>query len=171
MQTTSRFHRWLTTSTGKRFRGSIAHIGTSGTTSSSFVETRTTLNVLPNEPVAAGELIWDGNRRFLVGTHDYRLGKRVHKLFELTTALSWTRPQGAPDAVTGLEKSSTPTNLGPLWCVMEIYGRQEVDRAMHNAIERTRIITGDAIQLNDEIDGRLVRRIYQIYGVTVAEIQ
>ncbi len=172
MQTTSRFQRWFKTSTGRRFRGSISHVGTSGLSSSSFVETRTVLNVLLNEPVFPGEVILDGAaRRFLVGTHDVRAGKRAHKLFELTTQLSWKRPQASLDPVTNLPRAAVPTDLGPLWCVMEIYGRQEVDRALHSAVERTRIITGGDIRLNDEVDGRMVRRIYEIYGVKVAEIQ
>lgn len=172
MRTTSRFHQWLTTSTGRRFRGAVSHVASSGMSSTSFVETRTTLHVLYDEPISPGELVFDAsNRRFLVGTHDVRLGKRVHKLFELTTALRWQRPESEIDLVTQLEKSKKFIEMEPLWCVVEIYGRQEVDRAMHNAVERTRIITGGDIRLNDVVDGRLVRRIYEMFGVKVAEIQ
>jgi hypothetical protein len=95
---------------------------------------------------------------------------RAFRAFRLTHSVSWTRATTVTDTLTGLLKSIGDKNLGPLRCVMDpdrTY-RDGVLRVMPNALQ---LVTGQAIQLGDKIDGRVVKRINPVLGVYLAELE
>jgi hypothetical protein len=171
-RTFRRFEQVFTSDRDEVWRGSIvtATEGVSGL--SNFIETRQTLHCRPNEPVRVGAVITDASkRRFLVANHDRTADAAIYKLFLLTSCVSWKRQQREIEPVTGLEKGAFDVELGPIWAAVELYGREEYDRAMHVGMDRSRVLTGSELQLGDKIDDRQVRRLYTVYGVQVAEIQ
>lgn len=171
-RTFSRFEQILTLENGSRVRGSIqtAREGVSGL--SNFLETRLTLHCRPAEPVVVGAVGLDQHdRRFLIAEHDRTVDVAVYKLFPVTSHVQWRRPSTMVDVVTGLPRGGAPVDMGMLWVALELYGRTEVDRSMHVQTERTRLLTGEGVRLNDTIDGLMVRRVYSVYGISVAEIQ
>lgn len=169
----SRFNNWLVNeTTGHKFQGAIQSPSEGVFAVSNFLETRLTLHVRPQERVSPGDLIRDtSDRRFLVAVHDETPNATVLKLFPVTSLLSWKRPTTIIEPVTGLEKSATDADLGQIWCAVELYGREEMDRATHIGMDRSRLLTGYDVHLNDMIDTRMVRRIHRVYGITLAEIQ
>lgn len=171
-RTSKRFSDWLKTQDGREFRGTIQPLKEGSVSASTFAEGRYMLHVAVNEPVTAGTVIFDRwNRPFLVGSHDIRRDARSHKLFVMTDYVSWTRSVPQTDLVTGLKKSEQEVELGPIWCAIEIFGREEVDRAVHVGFDRSKVLTGSPIMLNDKIDGRMVRRLFNVFGVWSGEIQ
>jgi hypothetical protein len=92
-------------------------------------------------------------------------------MFPVTTHASWKRETTKSDLVTGLPIGSGQTELGPIWVAIEIYGREEVDRHTHVGVDRSRVLTGASVQLNDIIEDRMVRRLNTVYGISIAEIQ
>lgn len=169
----ARFNDWLVNeTTGQQFQGSIQTASEGVFAVSNFLETRLTLHVRPQDRVAPGNIIVDKiGRRFLVAVHDATVDSTVLKLFPVTSLLTWKRSVTEIEPVTGLEKSISDTALGQIWCAVELYGREEMDRATHIGMDRSRLLTGSDILLNDMIDTRMVRRIHKVYGITLAEIQ
>lgn len=168
-----RFNDWLSNeTTGRQFQGSIQSASEGIFAVSNFLETRLTLHTRPQEHVFPGNIIKDKlDRRFLVAVHDATPDVTVLKLFPVTSFLEWKRPTTEIEPVTGLEKSVSQVTLGQIWCAVELYGREEMDRATHIGMDRSRLLTGENILLNDMIDTRMVRRIHKVYGITLAEIQ
>lgn len=167
-----RFSTWFRTDTGTEIRGIIMPQKEGSVSASTFAEARFMLHVETREPVQAGMVIFDQyDRPFLVGTHDERRESKVFKLFVMTDHVSWTRAEPQIDIVTGLPKSDEEVEKGPIWCAIEVFGREEVDRALHVGFDRSKVITGAPIQQNDKINGRMVRRLFNTFGVWIGEIQ
>ena len=166
------FTRWLVTEQGSRFRGVVQPLDEGSISITAFTEPRHVLRLSEGDPVQVGDIIVDPmDRRFLVAEHDYTPFGRVHKLFRMTDRVSWKRPVTTTDMVTGLSRVDANQELGPIWVAVELYGREEVDRSSHIGMDRSRIIAGPAIRLNDLIDDRMVRRLVQVYGIWIAEVQ
>jgi len=168
----SRFDEWLQAENGPRFRGSIQLAKEGVAALSNFLETRLVLHVRTEELAQPGMVVVDAQgRRFLLAEHDRSLHTRVLKMFPVTTHASWKRETQTTDLVTGLPKGSGIQDLGLIWCAIEIYGRESVDRQTHIGTDRSRVLTGSDVQLNDLIDGRMVRRKYIVYGILMVEIE
>lgn len=171
-RTFSRFDEWLVAENGLRFRGVIQPSKEGVGSLTNFLETRLVLHVRHKEPVQVGMVVQDGiGRRFLTAIHDEYDHTRVLKLFPVTSHVSWKREQVSIEPVTGLSKGTGQTELGPIWVAVEIYGREEVERATHIGMDRSRVLVGADVKLNDLIDGRMVRRLNEVYGIKVVEIQ
>jgi hypothetical protein len=176
-RTLARSQTWLTTLTGTRFRGSIMPASEGALPTDTFAEARLVLRVRRDEPVKAADVIIDGwDRKYLVAEHDQHFvaGKRadrVFKLFRMTDLLSWKRLETTKDPVTGQARGSSEKELGPIWCALETYGREQPDYGLRVSEDRQRIITGYPIQLNDKIHDATVRRLTSIFGIWVAEVQ
>lgn len=171
-RTFSRFDQTLWDENGQDYRGSIqtASEGVSGL--NNFIETRSILHCRPNEPIKIGSVLRDEfDRRFLIAYHDRTSSMASYKLFLLNDYVSWTRQRRSVEPVTGLQQSLMDLELGPIWAAVEMYGRQEYDRSVHVGMDRSRVLAGAPIELGDKVDGRLVRRLYVVYGIKVAEIQ
>ena len=172
----SAFESQLVTTTGRRFRG-IIYPASDSVSTTQLVETRLLLRTRPNEPVYPGDLINDpAGRPFLVGRDDTQilLGGAISKTFRLyrcTGSYSWKRPSTFTDPVTNLQQRTGETELGPIWCAVEILSNLDIDRGTHQAAEKHHVITGSPIQLQDKIDTWIVRRVTQVFGIYVAETE
>lgn len=176
-RTLARSLTWLTTLSGTRFRGSILPASEGALPTDTFAEPRLIMRVRRDEPVKAADVVTDGwGRKFLVGDHDLHFigdhrAFRAHKLFRMTHQLSWKRLQTTIDPVTGQARGSGEIELGPIWCAHEVYGREQADFGLRVLEDRTRVITGAEIALNDKIGDATVRRLTHIFGVWIAETQ
>lgn len=142
-----------------------------------FATPRMLLRVDKDCPLATGDMIVDpAGRRLICADHDTgflhdQILYRTHRLFVATGQYSWQRSANVIDPVTGLAKGISKDELGPIWGAMEFYGREQADRVTHIADEMLRFITSAPIELNDIVDGRVVKRLDFAFGIRVAEIQ
>jgi hypothetical protein len=155
------------------FSGTIMPLASSQAGTTTFLDPRHALHTRYAEIVSPGTVIFDEmGRVFLVAQHETQQGLyKVSRLFELTRQVAWGRMTESTEPLTGLARNLVETSMGNIWVATDIYGREEVDRGLHMAMDRVRIITGSAIALDDRVDGRIVRRLNTVYGVSVAEIQ
>jgi hypothetical protein len=159
------------------FRGTIQPIPETSVSIDSFAEPRLLLRVRNGEPVAAGQYIRDlSGRVLLVGTHDVHIWgnqelDRVHKLFQMTEQVVWSRESTAIDAITGLPASTGDVVLGSIWIAREIYGRREIDRALRIDEEINRVIAPTDVQLGDKLGDAMVRRKIEVFGLSLLELQ
>lgn len=168
----ARFDDWFVSSTGLRFRGSTQTAKEGISAISNFLETRLVLHVRSEELAQPGMVVVDARgRRFLLAEHDRSSHTRVLKMFPVTTFASWKRETQTTESVTGLPMGSGLQDLGGVWCAIELYGREEIDRQTHIGMDRSRVLTGSDVRLNDLIEGRMVRRLNTVYGIKVLEIQ
>lgn len=173
----NRFASLYMTEGGFAIRGTIFPVEEGKIPSYDFTPSRLLFRTSPDSLAAAGQILIDEyGRRFLLAD----LGKvdfmgdptyRTFRLYEMTHQMVWTRESTIIDPVTKLERSTGRQDLGTIWVALELYGREEVDRTLRILEETSRVITGSALQLNDQLDGRVVRRVNPLLGVTVAEIQ
>lgn len=176
-RTASLNETFFTTEAGTRFRGSLQPVNEGSQPVDTFAEPRVIMRVRRNEPVKSGDIVMDAiGRRFLVADHDEHIWNdslmfRSHKMLRITDRLSWRRSQDTTDVVTGLKRSGTEVELGPIWCVLEVYGREQIDFGLRVAEDLRRVITGADVKLGDRIDDAIVKRIAPIFGVKVLEIQ
>ncbi len=176
-RTMGRFEDWLVTETGRRFRGVILPAPEGSISTDSFVEPRLLMRVRSGEGVRNTDIITDPSRRpYLVAEHDRQAfageeSLRSHKLFAMTDKVSWTRTRLVKDPVTQQDRSDGEVELGPIWIALEMYGRLEMDRGVRVSQERRRVITGAPLKLNDRVDGAVVKRLNDVFGVFLAEIQ
>lgn len=172
-RTASRFNEWFTTLDGLVFRGRIEPLSDSTAMTTNFLDPRQVLHVLPNEPLSIGTVIKSRSGDvFMLADHDDTPGARVSfRLFRMTKYVLWERPTTVADVITNLPKDTGMGELGSIWILTELYGKEDLDRGLYIQAERLRVITGAAIRLNDKVDGLMVRRINTVYGITVAETQ
>ena len=137
---------------------------------------RVWLRIDPDLQIDVGTEIQDPvGRWWLLADHEHSVVAdqpiyRSFRAFRLTHNVSWIRMATVTDTLTGLSRSSGETELGPLRCVMDpdrVY-RDGVLRVMPNA---ALLITGQAVLLNDRIDGRIIKRLNKVLGVHLAELE
>lgn len=142
-----------------------------------FTLARRILQVPPGSPVQARHVILHPyGQRFLVGAPgaaDWQQQTiyRVHRLFETTDQLSWSRMQIVNDILTGLPKGTTPADKGLIWCTVEPLRQEDIDRQVHIRQERLLCITNVMLQLGDRVGDREVKRVNPQLGLTFAELQ
>ena len=165
------FREWFTTESGLRFRGTMAPLTDGNAQTTTFLEPRHVFLTRREEPVRARDIIHDQDgSAFLLANHDITPHRRTFRVFQMQGKLPWRRQATVTEPITGLTKSITETNLGDIWCASELYGREEVDRGLKVGIDRKRLITGAAVQLNDKVDGLTISRLTLVYGVSVVEV-
>lgn len=169
------FHRFddpMFTTAGLRFFGSIAPVPRDRVPGNALIEARLLLRVRSSTPLNTRDTIRDSEGRvFLVADHDRRPGEHIFKLVQMTEQVAWKRTVTTTEAVTGLPKAASESNLGPVWAAVEVYGQERTDLGLRVMEDKRRIITGAALQLGDKVADSLVRRIWTVFGVTVGEIQ
>jgi hypothetical protein len=172
----SAFEGWLNTTTGLRFRGIIMPASES-VSGSQILENRLLLKTRPNEPVSEGMLVLDqAGRPFLLGRDDTQLSEgasiaKTYRMFRMTGQYSWQRAASGTDTVTGLAKRTGQTEMGPIYAAIEHLSNLDVDRGTHMTSVKYQVITSAAVQLQDQIDNHLVRRITQVFGIYVCETE
>ena len=167
---------WLTREMGGRFRGTIFQ-SSANLPAEAFSEPRLLLRVRPQEIVSPTMTIVDaGSRRYIVANHDLVLDNdttisRTFRLYRATHRVSWKATTKTLEPVTGLPRDGPLIEKGPIWAMIETFGKEEVDRSLHIGVDRRRLITGASIALGDQVDNGVVKRLTPIYGIWLAEIQ
>jgi hypothetical protein len=169
----TRFQRELSTDAGFIFMGTISTAPEGHAPASDYTNPRLWLRVAPELDLVAGsEIIDEMGRHFLTATHESAAGVfRTFKLVPLTVQVSWKRVGSIVDALTQLKKSTDPTELGPIWVSQDPQSRLFFDPQVHIAPNRVSLVTGRSIQLNDLIDGKVVKRVNSVLGVNLAECE
>lgn len=172
-RSSARYDSWLSKPNGLRFRGHILPLSDGTATTTTYLDPRFVLHTRPDEPVQVRDVILDAmGDAFLVADHGARMGlQKVFRLFQLTQQMSWKRAVTVTEPITGLARNLADREIGPIWVATEIYGREEVDRGLHIGMDRIRIVTGSLLEMNDKLNGMMVRRLAVTYGVTIAEVQ
>ena len=171
-KTGHRFRETFVTEAGIPFLGTLFPADEGDVPSYDFSTPRLFLRVGPDCPARTRSILVDQHDRyFLLADHDLTNHYRTHRLFQLTHEVPWSRVTTVKDALTGLARRTGESNLGPLRCLIEMYGRETPDPGMKVKEEVRRVITGAEIQLGDKIDGMIVKRLDPVLGVFLAEIQ
>lgn len=121
-------------------------------------------------------IVSPSGQRFLVASQTAaeagsKILYRVHRLFEVTDQVAWSRKVTVTDLLTGQPREDRPNPLGEIYVCIEPMRREDVDRQTHIWQDRMMCVMGVIPQLGDILDGREVKRINEQLGLTFAEIQ
>jgi hypothetical protein len=169
-----RFASEFETTTGFRFRGTLQPVP-EGSANASFLSPRLWLKVETDVDINAGDQIVDpAGRRLLLGANDQAFWSddpiyKSFRCFVLDHRVSWWRATLLTDTLTGLQHATGKQDLGMIWVLLEP-DRSYLDGTLRVAPNNANLLTGEDIRLGDEIDGRIVKRINTVLGVTLAEI-
>lgn len=162
---------------GAMFKGVIDQPNDREPPSLMFTRPRRLLQVRQEALVKIGDVIVSpSGQEFLVGSWSGadafdQILYRVHRLFEVTDHVVWSRVVTTTDALTGLAKTSgTFTSLGTIKVAIEPLD-EDIDRQVHVHQERWRVITSANVLLNDRLNERNVKRVTSQMGLHFAEIQ
>lgn len=174
--TGDRFRSEFRISTGQTFFGRLDASNENEPPISQFATARRLLRVTPACFVKAGDvMVTAAGQNFLLLNHGVNEVRsqviyRTFRLVEVTRQAAWKRPQTVTDTMTQLKKNTVPQDLGQIWCLQEQM-QEDFDRTIRVHEDRWRLITGAALQLNDLIDDKTVKRVDIALGVSIAEIQ
>ena len=169
-----RFRQRLRTLDGAHFFGSISPAPESQGRGNQFFTPRRILNVHPNCTIQSGTIILDtAGRKMLCGWNGeeefHGIYAQTFKLYDLDRYLSWKRAETVEDPVTGLERQTVETELGPIWCAMEQIG-SETDM-LRVATSKYRVLTNADLRIGDRFStGATVRSVNNSLGITIAEV-
>lgn len=115
-------------------------------------------------------------RWYLVADHDGSFAYNVveyrsHMLIPLTENVKWEREGTELDPLTKRPKSTGRQLLGMIWILPERVNREMADTTMRTKEESFTVFTGQKLELNDIINGMVVKRINVVRGVYLAEVQ
>lgn len=175
--TASRFSSEFVTEQGYPFVGTFFPAGEGEVPNYVFSLPRKLLRVDPDTELVAGQMFIDDfsdcyliaefDANALQGTKLYR----VFQVFKMTETYPWSRSITENDPLTGLARKTSDGPLGTIRCAMDVAGREYPDRSINAREEQLKIITGSDLQLNDKVDGKIVKIVNRLLGVTVATIQ
>ncbi|MBN7759779.1 hypothetical protein JYP52_01405 [Nitratireductor aquibiodomus] len=172
-RTAKRFHSTIVKENGQPFLGTIMPVGEGKVPSYDFSTPRLLLRTTEPHTVSARSIILDDTRqRYIVADHGHSAmgGHFTYRLFQVTADLQWTRTRKETDPLTGIEKTVEQQDLGVIPCLIEMMGREYPDRATQLTEETRRVIAAADLQLGDQLDDAVVRRVDRALGVTYAEI-
>ncbi|MBN9548147.1 MAG: hypothetical protein J0H31_04490 [Alphaproteobacteria bacterium] len=169
-----RFQTLIYKENGQPFNGTIMPVDEGKIPSYDFASPRLMLRTTVEGVVKARDIILDNlNRRFIVANNGYSpYGQQfTWRLFQVLADLSWKRQASTTDTLTGLKKGQPPQDLGLIPCTVEMTGREYPEPATNLSEETRRIVTAANLQLGDQVDDAIVRRLDTALGVTYAEIR
>lgn len=169
-----RFQTLIYRENGQPFLGTIMPVDEGKIPTYDFSSPRLMLRTLDRTLVKPRDVILDNlNRRFIVGDNGYSpYGDQfTYRLFEVLADLAWKRTTTGTDSLTGLKKGQVIQDLGTIPCMVEMTGREYPDRASNLSEETRRVITSANLQLGDQLDDAVVKRLDTALGVTYAEIR
>lgn len=169
-----RFQTTIYKENGQPFFGTIMPVEEGKIASFDFSSPRLLLRTTTRDVVRARDVILDEiDRRFIVGNHGYspQGGHFTFHLYQVLADLPWKRKTETTDTLTGLKRAETTVDLGTIPCLIEMTGREFPDRVSNLSEETRRVITSAALELGDQVDDAIVRRIDTALGVTYAEIR
>ncbi len=169
-----RFQSTIYRENGQPFQGTIMPIDEGEIPSYDFSSPRLLLRTTVLGVVKAREVIVDDlSRRYIVANHGYSpQGKHfTFTLFQVLADFTWKRNATGKDPLTGLKRNEQIQDFGTIPCLVEMTGREIPDRVSQLTEETRRVVTPAELQLGDQVDDAVVRRIDTALGVTYAEIR
>lgn len=169
-----RFQTLIYKENGQPFNGNIMPVDEGKIPTYDFSSPRLMLRTIDEGVVKPRDIILDElDRRFIVANNGYSpLGKQfTWRLFQVLADLAWKRQASTTDSLTGLKRGQPPQDLGLIPCTVEMTGREYPEPATNLSEETRRIITAANLQLGDQVDDAIVRRLDTALGVTYAEIR
>lgn len=105
---------------------------------------------------------------FLLGPHSTEEFCRIFRLIPLPDQVVWKIQQSVvKDLVTGLDRQTGATFLTNIWCRRLTVGfSKDIKEADRQVV---RFICGSTVQVGDQLDSRIIKRVYSEQGVMVAE--
>ena len=137
-----------------------------------FATPKTTLRV-SNRSIVKPRMVIEtpGGDKYLVADHSRQKDYNTYHLFETDRQVEWKRGQTVQDPVTKRDIAVSPQTMGTIWVMWERARREFMDLNIRVSQDSSLIATGADLQINDTVDGMIVRRVSQALGVTVAELQ
>ncbi|MGO7308756.1 hypothetical protein ACCS91_33415 [Rhizobium ruizarguesonis] len=172
-----RFDSLMYRDDGLPFRGTVEQDLEGKLIGYDFSYPRRLLRVSPECLIKTLDVIVDDlDRRFLVADHDgafaYNIVEyRSHMLIPLTKKVTWEREVTIVDPLTQLPKSTGQAPMGEIWILPERINREVADSSMRVKEEGFTVFTSANLQLNDLVDGMVVKRLNTVRGVYLAEVQ
>ena len=172
-----RFESVFQTFEGMPFRGVLMPVPEGSVSSMDFAVPRHILRVRKNSIANTGSHILAPNgQRFLMADHDIAIADneilyRTHRVFRLNKQVTWEREQAITDSLTGMKKGQGRVLLSNIWIMDEIVQREEIDLAFRVKEQVRRVLTGYDIKLNDIVADMVVRRVDEVFGVKLLELQ
>lgn len=169
-------YSYFKTEQGYEIRGLLQPADEGAVPAYQWTTPRLVLRTAPESLAKAGDIMVDAfDRRFILGDHgSFQHGNdrlyKVFRLIECTERVSWKRNQTVTDAVTRLPRTIGEVELGPIWVALEQLGRLDTDRDVRVRENPRQCITSADVQLNDVIDGQVVRRCQTLLGIKLLEI-
>lgn len=116
------------------------------------------------------------DRWYLVADHDGSFAYNVieyrsHMLIPLNKNVAWERETKTIDPLTKLEKSAGKQLVENVWVLQERVNREQADGTMRVKEEALTVFSAAKFQLNDIVDGKVVKRINEFRGIYLSEIQ
>ena len=162
----SKFSKLFRTTAGAKFWGELTFADEEG--EGGFLAPRRFLTVSRKSTAVAGSVVISPiGDRFILGGHVNYDFVSVFKAYSVDRAAVWTRATKVIDNATGLEKEGVPSPMGTLWITLEPI-RQVKDFEISEDI--LRLVTGQAVQEGDLIDGKRIIRVLNQIGLRVCEV-
>jgi hypothetical protein len=160
---------------GPRTRATIQRADLKDNPQVEFAYPKIACRVLARSLLKPGQVVLlKGGEHYLTTDHSATGDYRVLHLFLTDRQVVWSRKAVTTDILTGLAKATPgdPDPIGnPIWVMWERVRRQFPDTAAHMNVDNNLIATGYPVQLNDFIDGKVVKRVDQALGVWIVEVQ
>jgi hypothetical protein len=93
---------------------------------------------------------------------------RSHRLFLVDKQRTWTRDTSTIDPVTGMKRKTGDTTMGLIWSALEPVGMEsdQIKISQH----KYRLLVAEDVQVNDRIDGLVVRSVTEQLGLRICEV-
>jgi len=163
------FFRPIRTTTGLLLEGQMMDIKDNATIRDFILPRRQMLTSITS-PARPGMIIKDGLRKYMLidRAEKTRNMTRVFSLAEVTHTASWSREKKSPDLVTGLDRSYYKQPFGAIDLVWELMQIQNDNEAQSGS--KYRVLTSVDLQLGDMLDGKVVKFVQQVQGITYGEV-
>jgi hypothetical protein len=168
-----RFETQFRTPTGLPIKGVLQPLEDGKIYPDDYFYPRQILRVRPHMPVQPGAVLFDPQQRpWLLGELDTQPHYRSFQMYRCTKLVSWQRERSETDTLTGLSKSSglAPVAPGSFWCLIETLPREAGSTNIKAKEETKRVVTGEAVQMGDIVDGMRVTKINVTHGIRVLEL-
>ena len=158
---------------GSRVRGFLKDPPDVRATFDGLFTPRSMLLAPPEEKIKAGDVVIDRHgTQFLCGSwfdSNYRtlLVCKQFVLFEAPVRLAWSRPTFTYEPLTKQRRSGPDMDLGMITAMKESLSR--VTDGVDVTETRYRVIVGQPIQLEDNLDKKRVTRVEQTLGLYYGE--
>lgn len=173
-----RFENDMVRADGFPFKAVVLPLDDSTGVSYDFSEPRLIVRLRHDSSVGSGQVVMDpAGRRLLLGTHDENsiYNEVLYKscvAYILNTEAKWERPtEGETDPLTKLKRGAGRTPMGTIEALIEPMMRERTDGTIRVRESAYRLVTGAPVELGDFVNDMVVKRLDNLRGIWVGEIE